>query len=227
MLSNEVRDSSVNYVKSEEPRRKKRRTKNSGQPMLIKLAIGDDKKGLDQISSCCQNNGCIYIPFHENKFGILTDTEYEIARGQETSKGNRGYNIKKFIDVYNCAKDRSLYPFHRSKSEPYASILLDNQYYMNLIEYCKREKLNVNYILFANSQGTHYRKETSDEIDKEFNSEYGQKAIEINLTYADNDIIIKKNGYVIIESGKGTSFYDNNKKRLDEIISVGFKNKHG
>ena len=214
-----------NYVKSKDLTNKNHSDRKNHQVMLIKLAISAGKKELDRISSCCRDYSCIYIHIYKNKFGILTDA-YELASGQESSNDSTGYNIKKFVDVYNCAKSHPGFIFKKHQNTPYASILLDNQYYINLLTYCKNNGILINYVDFINTQGTIYRKEILDEIERELRSENHQKAVELNLTYNNSDIIIKKNGYIILASGRGTDYYERNRQRIDEIISTGFKDEH-
>ena len=226
MICNTIKKASDNYVKSEGTKDENGRVKNNGPYMLIKLAIGGGETELNKISSCCKDNGCKYIHIRENKFGILTDVEYEVASGQEASNDNVGYNIRKFIDIYNCSKSPSGFIFKKQQNAPYASILLDNQYYINLLEYCKNNRIEINYMEFKNLQGSRYRKENADEIEREFRSENRQKAVELCFTYENSDIIIKKSGYVLLASGSGTDFYDRNRQKIDEIISVGFKDSH-
>jgi hypothetical protein len=195
--------------------------------MLIKLAVSGGKKEQKRVSMCCRDNKCIYIPIYGNKFGILTATETKIALGKEASDGKRDFNVKPFVDIYNCSKRHSMLPFWTSHNEPYASILLDNQYFINLIDYCIRNKLKINCVKLITSQGTSYLKDSIDEIKKEMSSEKPDKILELTLSYKDNKIIVKKSGYVILASGQGFDYYENNKEKVNEIISVGFLENYG
>jgi hypothetical protein len=220
-------NSSDNYVKLEELNSKNLGVSDSESYMIIKLAIGRGESEQRLISSCCKAQECVYIPIYKNTFGILTDEETKRASGQEASHSDKGYNIKPFVDIYNCAKGHSLIPFWNSHKEPYASILLDNQYFLNLLTYCIMEDITINYVDFITQQGTTVRIDEIKEIKKEFRSQNPDKAIELSLSYDDNDIIIKKSGYVILASGRGTDFYDRNKTKIIEIISIGFLDKYG
>jgi hypothetical protein len=188
--------------------------------MIIKLAVSRGEREQEKINSCCQANKCRYISIYKNKFGILTDAEDRIAIGQEASDQNKTYNIKQFVDIYTCAKHKSLIPYRTSRKGPYASILLDNQYFINLISYCINKDIIINYVDFITPQGTHHTETDIDEIKQEFDSD---KAIVLSLSYEDNDIIVKKSGYIIIASGIGYNYYDENKDAIDEIIAVGFR----
>ena len=220
-------NSSDNYVKSEELNSKNQGVSDSGSYMIIKLAISGGERERELIKSCCKAQKCRYIQIYKNKFGILTDNETKIALGQVASNSNKEYDIKPFIDIYKCSKTKPLVPFLMHRNEPYASILLDNKYFMNLIGYCVENNFEINYVDFITPQGTHYRKENIEETKKEFQSENPDKAVELSLSYEDNEIIVKKSGYVILASGAGLSYYDENKDTINEIISVGFSNNYG
>lgn len=220
-------DSSDNYVKLEEPNSENQGVSDSGTYMIIKLAIGGGERERRLISLCCEAQRCIYIPIYKNKFGILTNEETRRESGQEASDSDKGYNIKPFVDIYNCVKSHSLMPFWSSHNVPYASILLDNQYFINLITYCKMENITVNYVDFITQQGTMLRIDDIEEIENEFRHQNPDKSIELSLSYDDNDVIIKKSGYVILASGRGTDFYDRNKTKIIELISIGFLDKYG
>lgn len=198
--------------------------------MLMKLAISSDKAEKKIIKDCCELNKLEYLDIDEYKFGMLTDNPYESEFGQE-SDSDKNYNIKAFVHIYNCIKDRldkKWSIFNRYNNYVYEGLLLDNLFFFNLIKYSKANKSiklkSMEYFTEFKTPDTIYEYKDAEALVK-----YGDG---INITKLSvyiglgEEIIFNKNGYVELMA-TNIQFFIDNKEFIRNLLLVGISDNYG
>lgn len=193
--------------------------------MLIKLAICNDEKQQKYISECCEKYESLFIPINENKFGILAESPYEMSLGRESEEDVSDFNIKNFVDIYNCAKnerDTFLRIFRRQKRRyevPYVGMVLDNMFFFSLFMFCETQDIPISYVYFILDDKTPYISEDPNEIKNELNKHEENKILKLCINLKNRDIIFSKSGYIDIAAK--LEFYKTNRNIIQKMISVG------
>lgn len=191
--------------------------------MLIKLALFGNKRHKDAIVTCCRQYNSEYIPIVDNIFGILTETQFEIAYGRESSDQEPEVSVKTYVNIFNClsniAPDRSLFQKNAYYS-PYEGFLLDNRFFINLLKQCNENKIRIMYIEYFSKMRTKSKIEDPDEIRRFIDNSHDLdifKIVRVGINFKNKNIIINKSGYVDIASKR--DFYQNNKDAIIGVIS--------
>lgn len=210
--------------------------------MIIKLALSDNKLLWPDIKKCCIENKSSFIPIYGNIFGIASNLIGYLGFGQSSLDTDDQVDNLSFINVYQCLKLKMYTDnkkrinnfFFRSKRiKPqnltlYSSLELDNQYFINLVNYCIHEKYILKEIEIINQFDTIYKIRQNSEIVeyiRGFSSENLERIKALAIHYTNTDLFINKHGYIQIK--KEPQDIDENLEISDEIrelLSVGFSN---
>jgi len=191
--------------------------------MLIKLALYDDKKIIKDIVECCKKNNAHYLPIFNNKFGILTEN-VDITYGREDGAYSTDLNVKTFVKIYRCVLDsqkhgRSI--FAKKAMSPYNGKLLDNLFFKNVISYCEKNSIEVEFLRFISNLKTDLKVHKLEEI-KEVLDEKNDTIIErLSLFLKGNNIVLNKHGYVDIALEYDS--YKENENLILGMLKAGFK----
>lgn len=191
--------------------------------MLMKLALYDSKKTKDNIVECCTKFHAHYIPILKNKFGILTE-DYNIAFGREDGTHASDLNVKTFVIIYKCVQDReskrrSL--FGKKNITPYSGELLDNLFFKNVISFCEKNNIELEYLRYVSDFVSEDTAIELDEMKNIFNQMENFRVLKLSLSLQDKSIIFSKNGYV--DLGLEYNFYKENEDQILDMIKAGFK----
>lgn len=194
--------------------------------MLIKIAMYNEKNQENDISRCCEENDSLFIPFEKNIFGILDKNPGRISFSRESANDRDGITNKTFVDIYQCLlniKKRSSF-FNRDKS-PFEGLILDNQFFFNLIRHCIDKSIKINYISYNSNLESDVIIEDPDSIQeliKEADTDASIKIVRVSIQMNSREILFNKMGYVDIASSDIT-FFNNTKTPLINLLIKGLE----
>ena len=191
--------------------------------MLIKLALYDDKKIINDIVECCKKNNAHYLPVFDNKFGILTE-DVDVTYGREDGTYSYDVNPKTFVKIYKCVLDsqkQGMPIFGKKAMSPYNGKMLDNLFFKNVISYCEKNNIEVEFLRIISHLRTDITVYEPEEI-KEVLDEKDDTIIErLSLILKGNNIVLSRHGYVNI--ALDCDSYKENENLIIGILKVGFK----
>lgn len=191
---------------------------------LMKLAIYEDKNHENSIKDCCESNNAYFIPLFENRFAILT-TEREVSYGAEDGTHSNDYNVKTFVNVYQCVRNtlnKKKKLFGNKKSIYYSGELLDNSFFKNVISLCEENGIDIVSLKYTSNLSPDNEINDLDFIkNKIVCNPKKYKVIKLIIDIDGYDIIFNKIGYVDI--GADYDFFKDHEKLILTIIIAGLK----
>jgi hypothetical protein len=224
-----IENTSDNYVKLEGSESESGRISNSDSRMIIKLAYYSERGQADDISTCCELNGSLFIPLIENKFGILNEVPWKVSYGQDSSDGEENFKIKGFVDVYNCVsnleKSKIKYKLWKKNLSPYIGELLDNKFFLNILFVVSTHKKLSVILKVQTKSGEVKDLENVDEIKNGFKKKYIKRILNLSFNFNGKDVFIDKSGYIDISSN--LDFFRENEEAIKDLLITGFREDYG
>jgi len=191
--------------------------------MLIKLALYDDKKIINDIVECCKKNNAHYLPVFDNKFGILTE-DVDVTYGREDGTYSHDVNAKTFVKIYRCVLDsqkQGMPIFGKKAMSPYNGKLLDNLFFKNVISYCEKNNIEVEFLHIISYLKTDITVYEPEEIKEVLDEKDGTIIKKLSLILKGNNIVLSKHGYVTIALEYDS--YKENENLILGMLKAGFK----
>lgn len=187
--------------------------------MLMKLALYDNKKTKDNIVECCTKFDAHYIPILKNKFGILTE-DCNIAYGREDGTHASDLNVKTFVSIYKCVQESKKQFSIRKKNFYYSGELLDNLFFKNIILFCDKNNIELEYLRYVSEFMSEDTVTDFDEMKTIFNQLENFRVLKLSVNFQEKSIIFSKNGY--LDLGSEYNFYKENETKILDMIKAGF-----
>jgi hypothetical protein len=188
----------------------------------MKLAIYNEKKQMNDISSCCIENNSEFIPIENNIFAISDITPYRKKVGRESGIESDGIKNETFVNIYRCLLERERKKLFFKHDIPYAGVILDNRFFLNLLLYCKKMSFNIKEMSYETEHDTHRTTGDTGEIN-EVIEEIKQKSnlcvVKVAIDMQSISIHFNKRGYIEIASQDRKI-----EPRVVDLIKIGFNN---
>jgi hypothetical protein len=191
--------------------------------MLIKLAFFDENRLEKTIEKCCKEFNALYIRLLENKFGIATENS-EISYGQEDATYAYDCNVKTFVDIYSCvkkceAKRKGI--FGKKKVKTYSSKFLDTLFFKNVISFCEKEDICIEFIRYTSDLKTEFTLYELEDIKEIFIDPELVVIQKLSIDFKGIDIVFNKIGYIEIASN--LEFFRKNSDQILNMVMVGLR----
>jgi hypothetical protein len=191
--------------------------------MLVKLAMYNEKKQEKEISLCCNLNNSEFFPITKNIFGIINNDVSHLSYGEESSQSGAGIYNKMFVNIFQCVLEKEKSRFNKYPT-PYEGLILDNQFFLNLILFCKENLIKIQTVDFTSQFETDLR------ISEETGIEKIIEEVKENSNIKINKIVISKEKFAAMFSNLGyieissePSYFHTNLTFFQNLIKKGFE----
>ena len=192
--------------------------------MLMKLAMYTEKRQERSISLCCNRNNSEFIPIQDNVFGILNNGQNALSYGRDSSTHGANVKNKIFVDVFQCTlSQREKSFFHKSPPTPYEGLILDNQFFLNIITFCNQNGILIKELSYKSSKDTNETVEGKENIEESvaiIRADQDNKIKHIVLYKDRHSILFDKSGYVDILP-QDVQFFKSNQSFFSDLIKKG------
>jgi len=195
---------------------------NRVETMLMKLAIYNEKKQMNDISSCCIENNSEFIPIENNIFAISDITPHRKTVGKESGSEGNGIKNETFVKIYRCLLEKEQKKIFFKHETPYSGVILDNKFFLNILLYCRKKSFRIKEMSYETELDTHRTTDSTGEIN-EVIEELKQKAdlrvVKVAIDLQSTPIHFTKRGYVEIASQDRKI-----EPQVVDMIKIGFNN---